>query len=44
LFGIEFFVAFGIGMLISGSATALYYHREKLKYVFKSMTDINRRD
>ena len=35
MFGIEFFVAFGMGMLISGGATALYYGRERLKEVFR---------
>jgi len=33
LFGPEFFIAFGIGMLISGSATALYYRKENIKRV-----------
>ena len=33
LFGTEFFIAFGIGMLISGSATALYYGKEHIKRV-----------
>jgi glycerol uptake facilitator-like aquaporin len=31
LFGTEFFIAFGIGVLISGSATALYYSKEHIK-------------
>jgi len=35
LFGTEFFIAFGIGMLISGSATALYYGKERIKRVLK---------
>ena len=35
LFGTEFFIAFGIGMLISGSATALYYGREQIKRTLK---------
>jgi len=35
LFGAEFFIAFGIGMLISGSATAIYYSREHIKRVLK---------
>jgi hypothetical protein len=33
LFGTEFFIAFGIGMLISGSATALYYGKENMKRI-----------
>jgi hypothetical protein len=37
MFGIEFFVAFGMGMLISGGATALYYSREWLKEVFRGI-------
>jgi hypothetical protein len=35
LFGTEFFVAFGIGMLISGGATALYYGKENIKRVLR---------
>jgi len=35
LFGTEFFIAFGIGMLISGSAIALYYGKEHLKRVLR---------
>jgi hypothetical protein len=35
LFGTEFFVAFDIGMLILGGATALYYYsRKQIKEVF----------
>ena len=33
LFGTEFLIAFGIGMLISGGATALYYGKENIKRV-----------
>ena len=35
LFGTEFFIAFGTGMLISGSVTALYYGKEHIKRVLK---------
>jgi hypothetical protein len=35
LFGTEFFVAFGIGMLISGTATAIYYSKEHIRRVLK---------
>ena len=31
MFGPEFFIAFGVGMLISGTATALYYSEEHIK-------------
>jgi len=35
LFGTEFFIAFGVGMLISGTATTLYYGKEQVKRVLK---------
>ena len=35
LFGTEFFITFGIGMLISGGATALYYGKEHIKHVLR---------
>jgi len=35
LFGTEFFIAFGIGMLISGSAIALYYSKKHIKRALK---------
>jgi hypothetical protein len=35
LFGTEFFIAFGIGMLNSGSVTAIYYGKEHIKRVLK---------
>jgi hypothetical protein len=31
LFGPEFFIVFGVGVLISGTATALYYSKEHIK-------------
>jgi len=35
LFGTEFFIAFGIGILISGGATAIYYGKEHIKRVLR---------
>jgi hypothetical protein len=35
LFGTEFFIAFGIGMLISGGVIALYYSKEHIKRALK---------
>lgn len=35
LFETEFFIAFGIGMLISGCATGLYHSKERIKRVLK---------
>jgi hypothetical protein len=39
LFGIEFFMAFGVGMLISGGITVLYYEKEHFKDIFKNLID-----
>jgi hypothetical protein len=35
----EFFMSFGVGMLISAGITALYYRKEHLKRIFKSLID-----
>ncbi len=35
----EFFLAFGVGMLISGGITVLYNEKEHLKHIFKNLTD-----
>jgi hypothetical protein len=37
MFGMEFLVSFGIGMAISGGATALYYGRERIKEIFRGI-------
>ncbi len=41
MFGIEFFIAFGIGVLISGGAIALYSNVEEIRQAIRNLRGKN---